>query len=463
MFKKLFPFFVVTLVLLVTPVSADMTIEVSDGDSCVVTPHTFTVGVRNELDFEDYFDINIEGHDRWIRPDSWRVKIAPNQTETIGIRVNPGTNVDMGEYSRDFSITSRSNRSVSRDGEICFYVIRDFKLESEDFSLNKYSFRPGENVTSTIGIKNEGTRDFEEVTFTTLLFDDNDNLLNNFSTSTPLSIDERKELSNINELGKYQDPGTYRIEYEVNARGNIYSSGSEELEVVEHEDLIDEETRDRGILYSDVEIMLKNEGNVPYVDNYSKEISFPYNYLVSTNETYIESSNGGSLYFWDVNIDPGSQASVQYRVHYWPIYIFLILLLLFVAKMFFVLRKPKVSKSVRRTEVEEGDKIFTVTLEVKNRLSGTAKDVTVKDYVPNIARVVEKFDGLRPDIIKDDEHTELRWKLGDMDPGEERILHYKVRTLVEAVEFVKLPKAEASGEKGRGSFHSRSSEVKLEV
>jgi hypothetical protein len=80
-------------------------------------------------------------------------------------------------------------------------------------------------------------------------------------------------------------------------------------------------------------------------------------------------------------------------------------------------------------------------LEVRNRTRHEIKDVLIRDFVPSIATVVEKFDTLRPTLRKVAGGTELVWRLDSIGPLEERVLAYRVKPSVDIIGTLKLPKA----------------------
>jgi hypothetical protein len=73
----------------------------------------------------------------------------------------------------------------------------------------------------------------------------------------------------------------------------------------------------------------------------------------------------------------------------------------------------------------------------------------VRDWVSPLAQVLqEEIESSKPAIRSQDDGTELIWKLGDMKPREERILQYKVRSLVHG--SLKMPGAQLKFTAGKG-------------
>ena len=76
----------------------------------------------------------------------------------------------------------------------------------------------------------------------------------------------------------------------------------------------------------------------------------------------------------------------------------------------------------------------------------------VRDWVSPLASVVNQFDSVKPVIRKSDAGTELIWKLDKIDKKDDRILSYKIRTMINGE--IKMPRAyirykNTKGEKGK--------------
>jgi hypothetical protein len=80
-------------------------------------------------------------------------------------------------------------------------------------------------------------------------------------------------------------------------------------------------------------------------------------------------------------------------------------------------------------------------LEIRNRTRNEIRDVLVRDFVPAVAMVVERFDTLRPMLRKVAGGTEVVWKIDSLGPGDERVLTYRIKPVVDIVGVLKLPKA----------------------
>ena len=69
------------------------------------------------------------------------------------------------------------------------------------------------------------------------------------------------------------------------------------------------------------------------------------------------------------------------------------------------------------------------------------RNVVIEDYVPPILKLVKRFPTLKPKIKKSGDKIKLTWNIQSLKPGEEVIISYRVKPIVEIVGTLKLPQA----------------------
>ncbi|HKZ45355.1 MAG TPA: hypothetical protein VJ343_01495, partial [archaeon] len=67
--------------------------------------------------------------------------------------------------------------------------------------------------------------------------------------------------------------------------------------------------------------------------------------------------------------------------------------------------------------------------------------VIIRDFVPSIARVVDRFDTVKPVVRRTGTGTEVLWKFDSLKPREERVLTYWIVPSVDVPGTLKLSKA----------------------
>jgi len=125
----------------------------------------------------------------------------------------------------------------------------------------------------------------------------------------------------------------------------------------------------------------------------------------------------------------------------WNVWLALIVIGAAVIVAFKYVFKVSVIKKVRLIGPLAKGKEIIVSLDVRNRSLGEVKDVAVRDSVPSVAEVVERFETIRPTVKRTTTGTALIWKFDALKAGEERVLTYRIKPTVEILGTLRLPAA----------------------
>ncbi|MFB6076848.1 MAG: hypothetical protein ABEK12_01815, partial [Candidatus Nanohaloarchaea archaeon] len=188
-------------------------------------------------------------------------------------------------------------------------------------------------------------------------------------------------------------------------------------------------------------VTVRNRGNVPSNGTtLVARVPSYLSYVTSTTPTpdTVAAEAGSTVYRWNVGtVEPGASATASYTINYWVPVVLLVLLFGAAGLGIRQYRRPHIVK-----RVYDRDGTHAVHLRVENRSGSVLEDVTVRDEVPGIASLVQKFDAVSPDRIREGgEETGIEWNFNRFEPGEERILTYEVSPQVAVEEAVTLPRA----------------------
>jgi hypothetical protein len=190
-----------------------------------------------------------------------------------------------------------------------------------------------------------------------------------------------------------------------------------------------------GLFGKEVLISITNEGNVVERDyRVMKEepIDLMTGLLTKPDGNCGREGEAMECSFIVSEIKPGTTAYVSYSVSYWPAFngylVVAIITVGLIVYSFIRVTTPRITKHHSR----KGDGKHSISIHIRNPLFHRLNDVVVKDWVSPLAQVLhEEIESTKPVIRKlEDGGTELIWKLGEVKPREERILQYKVRSLV---------------------------------
>jgi hypothetical protein len=260
-------------------------------------------------------------------------------------------------------------------------------------------------------------------------------------------------INNTYKIGKYDEPGVYNVESTLKDNtGKIVSfkTANFNVKVVNvTENLLTEYTQKKSSfnLFSiKTTITTKNEGNVASPSFYVTEsvpsiVKFLFDPNIEPSKV-TKAEGGRTVYGWLIlSLEPGKQATITYNYNIWIIWLSILIIggLIYVIIRF--MYKPSILKTYKHQGKISKEKEVLISLDVRNRTRHEIKDVEVRDIVPSIVKVVERFDTIVPRIKTTEVGTELRWKLDSLKPKEERVLTYRVKPLLEMSGTLNLPKA----------------------
>jgi hypothetical protein len=383
--------------------------------------------------------------------ESFLLTMAPNEEKVVKLYLTVA--IDAEPVSPVFTITAKStsDESLSDSENLILIIQRKYSVYVPSLLLEKYTLNPDEEVKISAKVFNlddaASGKHFLKLTVkkgTTIVKAYDDSL---DSIGPKSSVD----ISKAFKLDKYTAPGSYVVDAELRDVNNAlkYSKSTNfnvnTVSPTDPSEYIDE-TNNYQILHSKTMIVIRNDGNVPLeVPPYTKSLPIFVQGMFDPDIEPVTTDSSGTrvIYTWSVPaLGPGEQYTISYKIAIWRMWLALGIVAVIGYVTYKWVSKPKIGKMVRHEgEIARGKEIV-VLLEVKNRALHEIKDVEVVDVVPQIARVVDKFDTLRPKAKRVPGGTELRWNLGSMRAGEERVVTYRIRSVVDVVGHLALPEAQ---------------------
>jgi hypothetical protein len=411
---------------------------------------TVEITVKNNQNFVDRISIT-------VFPQYWSGITAT--LEQYAINVNPNSeskiklffdvSVCAEETTTSFSVIAKStmNETVTDSEVINLNTIRNFTVCIYDYKLNNYVISPEETLKITTILKNPTGIYSMPVILETRILRGNQIIQKFEERIETVPAKSSKEITHEYTFGKYTAAEFYVAEIILkDYSNNILESKKINFRVSQlPEKVVKEETVEWGFYVQTVTIKIRNEGNTnssgffltATIPNFMKPFFFPK--IPPTGEEKI----GDTLvYSWYIEgLAPGEEREIKYEINTWNALIIVLLIICILILSFKHAFRITVIKRHKYIEPLTKDKEITISLEVRNRTRHGIKDIWIRDFVPSIATVVEKFDTLRPTLRKIPGGTEIIWKLNYLGPLEERILTYRVKPTVDIIGTLKLPKA----------------------
>ena len=150
--------------------------------------------------------------------------------------------------------------------------------------------------------------------------------------------------------------------------------------------------------------------------------------------------------------------------------IYLTLTMIIIAMMYFIYRSPITLKKegIVIGSPKEGISELKILVHIRNRSSELIDDLMLSDLVPALSTLVKEkqIGSLSPSkILKHQKKgTLIRWKIEVLEPFEERIITYRVKTKMAIVGGLNLPSAKVKFKSNKGTdriLKSNKSQINL--
>jgi hypothetical protein len=252
--------------------------------------------------------------------------------------------------------------------------------------------------------------------------------------------------------------GTYIIESEFETpKGSKVIDGN--LYLGEKKGITTQEDQS-GLIIRSHTITKINSGNVPTsVEIVIKRGIFSRLFSsFSMEPTSVERKGIAIEYTWRKSkLGPAEIFSVKAKTNYlFPLLIIILAVVVIFGLRRFVQTRVEIKKSVTHVKTKHGEFALKVRLSIKAKTD--LENLSLVDRVPSIVKIYKKFGTVKPDEI-DTATRRIKWNVGDLEAGEERIFSYVIYSKVGVLGKFSMPAATAIFEKDGKILEAESNHV----
>jgi len=352
-----------------------------------------------------------------------------------------------GAYAFSYNLRKDSNETFTGKMSVKVLTISDLlEISSEPIDAKK-----GKITFYVRNIENTSLEDLN-VKFSSLLFEKEQKFSLEPLEKRYFTIDVDDDELTRTKAGSY----VINADFEntdgeiVNVKGKMHIGETKEIST--------QEDSSGFVIYTDI-ITKTNNGNVDEVVLISVEKNIISRLFTSFNiePTAVERRGVSIEYFWSEELGPAESISVKAKTNY----IFPLLIIIFAGLIIYGIKnyttqKIEVKKSVHHIKTKGGEFALRVRISVKARRD--LENVSLIDSVPPIVKVYKNFGTTHPDKI-DSASRRLRWNIGKLVTGEERVFSYVVYSKVGVVGRFSLPEALVVYEKDDKIHETQSNKV----
>jgi hypothetical protein len=287
----------------------------------------------------------------------------------------------------------------------------------------------------------------------------NDEIINN------LGLNTYNLVIPLNSINYSLSPGIYNISVYTNYNQNI-SALSFPVKILSYYNPVITKTSSFSIFGGSSSITIKNEGNVPINrSNISLPISaFNSLFLISKSSSIGSASvYNGSLFPSIDNLLPGQSITLKYSTSYYPIYLIIFIIILGVFIYLYFNRKVTLKKEVIEHNAIGGFIDIKIALRLKNISRKKIYNMEIEDKIPPNSLKISKAGQKEGKITKKGSNMSISWKEEELNPGDEIIVMYEVKSKIGIVGNFELDKANAKFDLNGKNYYKKSNSLVLHI
>jgi hypothetical protein len=404
------------------------------------SPAIYELNIQNDNAVNSTYSISLlSPKSSWIYyPNTVHVPAGKNRS--VEISVSPTERALQETYGFETKVREKSSGEIqSLRG--AFRVEQPYSVDIIGLSRNKQEFNPGEVVETDLRIKNlesQAVKDYKVVS----RFEGEQRT----ETGTSILPGGERLYEFDYRIGEDREPGEISIDYQVLINGETEREESQNISVSQIKNVSRSSSKENKVISVTRTKNVENNGNTPVNTSVTAEVP---SYLASITSgdpqpDNIQKIDGNNVLTWNVELDQGEEFSVEYTTEYWiPVTALMLLSLGLVA-----IKKIGNQVSVRKTAESKPGEI-KINLEISNKSGKTFEELELEEFIPDIATVDEKFSMNTPKVRKTSEGTKLFWKIQDLQPGDQRVIQYKINPKVDVEEDISLESALIKDENGQ--------------
>ena len=431
----------------------------------------FNISIQNNLDTSEEFTIKKAGYPFWDMytmplQNPITLKVPGQSTSSIKLFVDPQYITNVDTYTLDVGIVS-GNTGQEQKVPVTVGIKSTEPLIGgyiptvvTSTSISPEQIDPREEFTIKINLNNQNIIDYPNLTIKIESNHFKDEL------HYPLGPKEDKTIEITKKLDAMTMPQKDRMIIAVfKDERMIVSPIVKEFEVKEYSSQ-EEIPKEQSFLK--IRKGIKVMSNNPDYKGSIKIETTPIKNLMLTTYPRADTikENGRYYLVWQVQLGKDNAMSIYTTENYRPIVVIMALALAAVA-LYFIFRSPIiVRKGIANVGMSEGGiSEAKVVVRVKNRSPNQITGIEVLDNLPHIAHVEKEISigSMQPHAVL--RHPKggivMRWTIETLEPGDERVLSYRMKSRLAILGEFNLPAATARCKVGNKVIITNSNRISV--
>jgi hypothetical protein len=438
-----------------TSTSGDFIVELTSLDNKIPLGGTAVIQMKitNNMNDTARYRLSFDNTGEWLY-----IRTDPVDHALTGMVISGGLSLSTDitlrakedtEYGTYFVKTTITNEATGENVVVLLPV--GIKTEEELAGMRVPSIRVSMDVPPTIDpraenfvtiyLLNKNNRDIQD-----MVIELESSLIGKKTVNETLGPNEEKEVKIGFTLDPLTKPQEDTMKGKITVAGYTFTPTAKSFQVSSYNTALNvEEDTKIGFLKSTKLITIENTGNDVISETVLAERGTIKNLFTTTEpEARIVEIEGEKYYSWAVNADPEVKSTIKVITSYQPLFWFIVFVIALLIIRYMIKSKVRVFKKCAGTETSEGGlSDIKIMLTVRNDTGKPIKDIEVKDIIPHIASIKREFPAgtIEPDkiLMHKTKGTVVKWRIDELDAGEERIIKYDIKSKLNILGSFTLP------------------------
>jgi len=419
---------------------------------------SFKLIIKNTADYDDYFTIS-------TRDVNWMVSSEPvlglvragEESEFI-IKLRPKPLVVEGRtYFVPVKIKSEKTGFYFEEKEkFAVYVVSPYLkpgLYVPTVTTTVYMDKiidPKEKVSVRLNLRNRNSRDLKDLKVVI----NGEIFYKEYTTHLLPLEDKTNEI--LFEVNPLVEPGTRTLTVTLFFEDKKIAESSVQYDILGYTDMKEVSSKKSFLFRTEERFSINNNGNKKGVAEKKFRINFFKRLFTKFSPSPNKEKGSDGKTYYVIREELGSEESLNIVIiTNYRLLILIILLIIIGVVLYYVLRSPiiiiKNAEPLGKTR--EGVSEIKVRIYLKNRSRKPITNLRVVDTVPSIAEMDKKtrLGSMEPvNIGKGRRGTVAKWELDVLEPYEERIITYRIKSKLRLVGGIRLQSAKAKYDTRKG-------------
>jgi hypothetical protein len=400
----------------------------------------YNLTVFNDADFEENLMTPYTSDSDWIiTTDPQVFRIPPKTAMTYRMVVQPKTEVIPGQYGPTLNVRSIITDYTDKNMLIIFIkplnplpmgYLSSIALNIEILT----QIDPRNEIPLKVYLRNRNAKEYNNLTVKI------ESRLLNKEYTLPFKPLEEKTEEFIFQLDPYQAPTDDKLIVTISNGNETINQIKVPIRVILYSEVKEEVNVDERFLKTITTVRLTNFGNIENKTPYKYDMNFIEKYFIFTNpdNSYIIKDNKKRQLIFPIDILPGDTVTLEITKNYrFAAYTIIIIIILII--LYYQLRSPVIVKkdAMGNEPSHDGVSEFKVKVLIKNRSQKPVENVKIIEMIPSLALLVKEASvgTVEPTKIirNDSKGTLVRWDINYLEPFEERIITYRLKSKLNIV------------------------------